>query len=199
MKNLSTKQSITELDYYITSYFGVVNADDLKTITSFFKLTTIKKGDFLLKQNQICNTLCFVQSGLLRMYVSVDGKEITQWISTTGYFCTDLSSFEFDKPSRLSIQALIATKVYAISKADYKKIGRLVPKWHELEKLFIVKCFITLEERIFTHLSMTAEERFANFFENNKELFNQIPLQYIASMLGMTPETFSRIRKKQAL
>ena len=55
-----------------------------------------------------------------------------------------------------------------------------------------------MEERIFTHLSMTTEERYLHFFENNKELFRQAPLQYIASMLGMTPETFSRIRNKLA-
>lgn len=72
----------------------------------------------------------------------------------------------------------------------------LIPKWAELEKMFIIHCFVTLEDRIQTHLSMTAEERYHYFFENNKDLFNQVPLQYIASMLGMTPETFSRIRKK---
>jgi len=54
-----------------------------------------------------------------------------------------------------------------------------------------------MEDRIFTHLSMSAAERYAFFFEQHKELFNQVPLQYIASILGMTPETFSRIRKKQ--
>jgi CRP-like cAMP-binding protein len=53
-----------------------------------------------------------------------------------------------------------------------------------------------LEDRIFSHLSMSAEDRYQFFFQHNKELFNQVPLQYIASMLGMTPETFSRIRKK---
>jgi CRP-like cAMP-binding protein len=68
-----------------------------------------------------------------------------------------------------------------------------------LEKLFIAKCFAILEDRIFSHLSMTAEERYHFFFGNNKVLFNQVPLQYIASMLGMTPETFSRIRKRQLL
>ncbi|WP_229239031.1 hypothetical protein [Emticicia sp. C21] len=62
--------------------------------------------------------------------------------------------------------------------------------------MFIAKCFTMLEDRIFSHLSMTAEERYNFFFQNNKELFNQVPLQYIASMLGMTPETFSRIRRK---
>jgi len=190
---------MTELEQYIKSYFGVVNADDLKTIVSLFMLKTIKKGDFLLKTGKHCDNLSFVQSGLLRMFISTDEKEITQWISTKGYFSTDLSSFVFDTVSRLSIQALTDTEVYSITKSNYKKIGELVPKWHELEKLFIVRCFIILEERIFSHLSMTAEERYDYFFENNRELFNQVPLQYIASMLGMTPETFSRIRKRQLL
>lgn len=188
---------MTELEQYIKSYFGVIDADDLKKIVGLFKLTTIKKGDFLLKAGRRCENLSFVQAGLLRMYISTDEKEITQWISTKGYFSTDLSSFVFETPSRLSIQALTDTEIYSIEKTDYKLIGTLVPKWHELEKLFIVRCFVILEERIFSHLSMTAEERYDYFFENNRELFNQVPLQYIASMLGMTPETFSRIRKKQ--
>jgi CRP-like cAMP-binding protein len=188
---------MTELEQYINSYFGVVNANDLETIVSLFKLTKIQKGDFLLKAGRHCELLSFVQSGLLRVYISTEEKEVTQWISTKGYFSTDLSSFVFETPSRLSIQALTDTEVYSITKADYKKIGELVPKWHELEKLFLVRCFITLEERVFSHLSMSAEERYDYFFENNKELFNQVPLQYIASMLGMTPETFSRIRKRQ--
>jgi CRP/FNR family transcriptional regulator, anaerobic regulatory protein len=190
---------MTELEQYIKSYFGVIHTDDLKTIISLFKLTTIKKGDFLLKAGKRCDHLSFVQTGLLRMFITTDEKEITQWISTKGSFSTDLSSFVFETTSRLSIQALTDTKIYSITKADYKKIGELVPKWHELEKLFIVRCFIILEERIFSHLSMTAEERYDYFFEKNSELFNQVPLQYIASMLGMTPETFSRIRKKQLL
>lgn len=190
---------MSELEHYIKSYFGVMDADDLQTIVSLFKSSTIKKGDFLLEAGKRCDTLSFVQSGLLRMYALKDGKEITQWISTKGYFSTDLSSFVFEAPSRLSIQALVDTEVYSITKADYRKIGDMVPSWHELEKLFLVRCFIILEERIFSHLSMTAEERYAYFFQNNRELFNQVPLQYIASMLGMTPETFSRIRKKQLL
>ena len=190
---------MTELEQYIKSYFGVVNADDLKTIVSLFKLKTIKKGEFLLKTGKHCDNISFVQSGLLRMFITTDEKEITQWISTKGYFSTDLSSFVFDTVSHLSIQALTDSEVYSITKADYQIIGELVPKWHELEKLFLVRCFVTLEERVFSHLSMTAEERYDYFFENNREIFNQVPLQYIASMLGMTPETFSRIRKKQLL
>ena len=190
---------MTELEQYIKSYFGVVAIDDLKTIVSLFKTTKIKRGEFLLKSGKYCNKLSFVQSGLLRMFVSIEDKEVTQWISTKGYFSTDLSSFIFETPSRWTIQALVDTEIYSITKEDYKKIGNLVPMWSELEKLFLVRCFTILEDRIFSHLSMTAEERYKLFFEYNKELFNQIPLQYIASMLGMTPETFSRVRKKQLM
>jgi CRP-like cAMP-binding protein len=79
---------------------------------------------------------------------------------------------------------------------NYQNIGAVVPEWHELEKFFIAKCFLNLEDRVYTFLSMTAEERFHHFYEQKQELFNLVPLQYIASMLGMTPETLSRIRKK---
>jgi hypothetical protein len=66
-----------------------------------------------------------------------------------------------------------------------------------MEKQFITSCFVAIEDRIFQHLSLSAEERYDELFEQNKELFNHVPLQYIASMLGMTPETFSRIRSKK--
>src|SRR5690606_9106922 len=113
------------------------------------------------------------------------------------YFVTDLSSLLFAAPARWNIEALTDAELFTISGTQYKSIGNLVPNWHELEKLFIAKCFTFLEDRVFTHLSITAEERYTYFFKYNKELFNQVPLQYIASMLGMTPETFSRIRNKQ--
>jgi CRP-like cAMP-binding protein len=190
---------MTELEECINSHFGVVSSDDMETIVSMFELTVLKKGEYLLKSGKCCDQLSFVQSGLLRMFVLIDGKEVTQWISTPGYFSTDLSSFIFESPSRWTIQAMVDTELYSISKTNYKMLNELVQAWNELEKMFLIRCFITLENRIFSHLSMTAEERYRFFFENNKELFNQVPLQFIASMLGMTPETFSRIRKRQCL
>ncbi|MBK9732845.1 MAG: Crp/Fnr family transcriptional regulator [Chitinophagaceae bacterium] len=187
---------MTELEQYIQSYFGI-NKSDLKQIGSLFRPKYLKKDDYFLKTGARCNKLSFVKSGLLRIYVSTQEKEVTQWISTKGYFVTDLSSFIFNTPARWTIQTLSDSELFTISKEDYNHIGNLIPKWHELEKLFIARCFTILEDRIFSHLSMTAEERYRFFFEHNSEIFNQVPLQYIASMLGMTPETFSRIRKKK--
>lgn len=186
---------MTELENYIKTYFGVTD-ENLAKISSYFIPVSLKKGDFFLKAGRNSDRLGFVQSGIIREFVNIDDKEVTKWISTSGYFVVDLSSFIFHQPARWTIQALTDCELFVISDKDYKKIGKDIPEWAQLEKLFIAKCFTVLEDRILTHLSMTAEERYNHLFNFNKELFNQVPLQYLASMLGMTPETLSRLRRK---
>ncbi len=186
---------MTELEKYIQTYFGV-STDDLTQISAFFKPITLKKGDYFLKTGNQSDRLGFVQSGIIREFVCKDDKEVTKWISTKGYFVVDLSGFIFQRPARWNIQALTDCELYVIDSKDYQKIGQVVSRWAVLEKLFIAKCFTVLEDRIITHLSMTAEERYKQLFHFNPALFNQVPLQYLASMLGMTPETLSRLRKK---
>ncbi|MBN2616316.1 MAG: Crp/Fnr family transcriptional regulator [Bacteroidales bacterium] len=188
---------MAELEKYITNYFGITEQNALKGISSLFKYTKINKGTFLQKQGNHCNTMGFVLSGYQRFFALMDGKEVTQWIAHQGEFTVDLTGFITGSPSRWSIQALTDSELYIIQKSDYDRLDQLVPRWFEFEKLFMVRCFTTMEDRIFSHLSMTAEERYHFFFKHNKELFNRVPLQYIASMLGMSAETFSRIRKKQ--
>ncbi len=188
---------MSELEKYISSYFGVMNPNELSLVSNLFTPQKITRNEYLLQTAEQCNFLSFIQKGIVRIYViTEEGKEVTQWISTQGYFITDLSSLIFSTPARWNIQALVDTELYSIDKKAYQEIGNIIPQWHELEKLFIARCFTILEDRIFSHLSMSAEERYQFFFEHNKELFNQVPLQYIASMLGMSAETFSRIRKK---
>jgi CRP/FNR family transcriptional regulator, anaerobic regulatory protein len=186
---------MTELEKYLQSYFGLAG-EEMSEIVSLFKSTLLKKGDYYLKIGKSCDKMSFIQSGFLRMYVAMEDKEVTQWISSKGYFITELASFTFGTPSRWNIQALADTELYTIGKEDYDSIAGIVPRWPEIERQFIVQCFIMMENRLFGHLSMPADQRYSAFFDQHKDLFNQVPLQYIASMLGMTPETFSRIRKK---
>lgn len=185
------------LEYYIKEYFGVLKQDELKAVCDKFKAQILTKGAFLMRQGQPAHQLSFIKSGMVRIYTQDDGKEITQWISTPGYFVTEISSFMFGGSSRWNMQALTDVELFSIDRTDYQKIIKEVPQWHELEKLFIIKCFAILENRVYNHLSKSAEERYRDFFKQNPSLFNQVPLQYIASMLGMSPETFSRIRNKQ--
>lgn len=186
---------MTELENYIQSCFGGKN-DDVKMVSSFFRNESVKKGDFFLRKGRYSERFGFVKSGLLREFLHIDDKEVTKWISSQGGFVMDLASFTFRQPARWNIQALTDCELHVIERPDYIKLIDVIPGWIELEKLFITKCFTVLENRVLQHLSLSAEERYLRLFESNKELFNLVPLQYLASMLGMTPETFSRIRKK---
>lgn len=188
---------MTELEKYIQTYFGV-DKNDIALISDFFKPVKLKKGEYFLKAGHYSDRLGFVQSGIIREFVEIADKEVTKWISTKGYFVVDLSSFIFKQQARWSIQALTDCELFVIDEHNYQKIHEVLPQWSILEKLFIAKCFTVLEERIVQHLALSAEERYLQLFNFNKELFNQVPLQYLASMLGMTPETFSRIRKKMS-
>jgi CRP/FNR family transcriptional regulator, anaerobic regulatory protein len=187
--------SPTPLQKYIQAHFGVT-AEDVTAISAFFEPITLKKGEHFLRIGQQSDRLGFVQSGILREYTMVGDHEVTKWISTQGYFVVDLSSFLFDRPARWNIHALADTEIAVISRPRYRQIGEIVPRWPELEKLFIAKCFTVLEDRVVTHLAMTAEERYQQLLNFNPQLFNTVPLQYLASMLGITPETLSRLRKK---
>ncbi|UKN03733.1 Crp/Fnr family transcriptional regulator [Paracrocinitomix mangrovi] len=186
-----------ELEQFIKMNFGA-HDEDLQKISSYFTILPLKKGAHFLKKGQYSDKLGFVKSGVLREYVEVDDKEVTKWISTEGYFVTDIIGFFFDETARYNIHAIEDSELYVVDRNTYRQIGNDIQRWKELEKLFIAKCFAVLEQRVMNHLSLSAEERYLALFEINKSLFNTVPLQYIASMLGMTPETFSRIRNKLA-
>lgn len=182
----------------LRAHFGPLTSEDVKIVQSYFRSEQLSKQDFFTRSGKVCDKMSFVVSGIMRVYAEADSKEITQWICTSDFLFTDVLGFFFDQPNRWHVQALTDVELLTVTKADYRKLCREFPKWNEIEKGFIVKCFSMMEERVFSHLSMTAEERYARYFDQHKALFNQVPLHYIASVLGMTAETFSRIRKRQA-
>lgn len=189
---------VKDFSQLIQEHFGTLTAGELSQVHSYFREETLQKNEYFTRSDKICDRLSIVTSGILRVYaLSEDGKEITQWISTENFLVTEVAGFFFNQPNRWNIRAFTDTTLLTITKTDYHKLCATFPKWHAIEKRFIVKCFAMIEDRIFAHLSMTAGERYRQYFQQHSELFNQVPLQHIASVLGMTPETLSRIRKRQ--
>ena len=184
-----------ELILYLKTYFSVHDAE-ARTLADLFIEEEVDKEEYFAQAGMSCYKLSFIQCGYLRIFANLDGKEVTQWISGQGDFVCDLSSLMFKTAARWNIQALEPCKLYSIKGDTYDKLPELLPRWSQLEKLFLSKCFLTLEDRVFSFLSMTAEERFNYLFNYRPALFNEVPLHYLASMLGMTPETLSRIRRK---
>jgi CRP-like cAMP-binding protein len=186
---------MTEFEKYFHLNFNI-SADDSKTMAASFRSETIKKGGYFLRSGAYCNKLSYIEEGLLRIYVNLPDREVTQWVSTRDTFVTDFSAFFYRQTSFREIQALTDTRLFTIDYEQYLALGKTIPAWKEFEKVIIGKCFVFMETRVFDLISLSAEERYKRLFEQNRELLNQVPLQYLASMLGMTPETFSRIRKK---
>lgn len=186
---------MNSLENSIQHYFSV-NANELSIIANSFNQTSLSKGRSITKKGQICKQLVFVKSGLLRVYTTQNNKEITQWICTPGTFATELSGLLFNQPSRWNIEAMIDCELFVLDESAYAEMPNKLNKWTEIEKLFIGKCFTILEDRVFSFLSMTAEQRYQMLIENHKDFLKDVPQQYLASMIGMTPETFSRLRKK---
>jgi len=173
-----------------------VSDEQADLIISKFIPEELDKNELFLQEGKNCNRLSFIESGIFRVFKLTESKEVTQWIGSDGYFITDLASFFFNFPSNWSIEALTPSKVWTLNKEDYLDIQEQIPNWNVLEKRFIAKCFMIIEQRVFDFISLSAEERYQKYFDTNKQLFNQVPLQYIASVLGMSPETLSRIRNK---
>lgn len=186
-----------ELDQYIKTFLGLTGPS-LAAVSIFFQPATLKKGEYYLTPGKVAVTLSFLRHGMIRFYiVDESGQEVTQWIACRGDFVADLSGLIFNTPARFYMQALTDCELYTIHQADYNRLGETIPKWHHWEKLFIARCFLFMEDRIFSLLSMKAEERYQWFFRHCPTIFNEAPLQYLASMMGMSPETLSRIRRRK--
>lgn len=169
-------RTVKDVNKLIQEHFGQLTNQELAIIHTYFHEEKLKKNDFFTKSDQVCDRLSIVKSGILRVYTLSDGKEITQWISTENFLITEVMGFFFDLPNRWAIQAFTDTELLTITKTNYHKLCKDFPKWNEIEKRLIVKCFAVIEDRVFSHLSMTAEERYDLYFAQNRELFNQVPL-----------------------
>jgi len=187
---------MTELEEYLRSYMGVSDEDMAALVSAFYPMT-LEKGDYYLKAGRICDKLSFHREGLMRSFAVHGDKEVTQWISFRGNLITDLQGLVCDEPARFTIQALTRCELYTIDKQEYLGLHRRIERWPVLERTLITRCFGFMETRIFSLLSMSGEERYSYLQGQNPDLFDTVPLKYLASMMGMTPESLSRIRKKK--
>lgn len=165
-------------------------------IATYFTKEQISKNEFFAKKGRYCDRLCLIEKGYLRFFTYSEKKVITHWIFREGQLVTDVSSFYLRKPSKWNIQALADTHMYSLTFSDFQQLRSEIPEWDAYEKLLLVKLMSALENRVYALLSMTAEERYQYLYASDSKMFQELPLQFLASMLGMTPETLSRIRGK---
>lgn len=178
-------------------YFQSVgfSGENLQEILDAFTLETFGKNDFIVAEGKTSRKIGIVKSGMLHYYTLKNGEEKTHYISVANTWFASLLSFISEKPSLENITALGPTSLYMIAKPDLKKLVENVPgfKVFYIGLLEISICGIDQDRHDLVVL--TAEERYAKMLKNEPHLLRQIPLQYLASMLGVTPRHLSRIRR----
>ena len=164
--------------------------------SEYFIQKDLKRGEFLLKEGTICNYYWYVEEGLFRNFYIKDSTEIVSFFGYPGIILTSNQSFVLREPCRDNIQALTDASVYAINREAHSKLYEKSQVIQEIDRLFNALYIMWLEERLHLIQFCTAQERYNKLMQNEPFLINQIPVTYIASYLGISLETLSRIRSK---
>ncbi len=162
-----------------------------------WKYWTVPKNHFLVRQNSISNYIYFINKGAVRIFYRKNEKEVTEWISMDQQFFLSLTSFYLRAPSQLIIQTLESSEIYGI---HHNELMTLVDKHRDVERLLrnmMTGGFIMSQQRIFSMQFESARQRYEKLLAQQPNIIQRVPLSYIASFLGITSETLSRIRSKK--
>ncbi|MBU2951396.1 Crp/Fnr family transcriptional regulator [Tamlana agarivorans] len=176
--------------------FGILTTDDIDLLEKKVIHKKLKKGDFLIKEGQICKEVGFVTSGLFRsFYYSSLEVEVTYCFTFSNTFVSAYSSFLSQNKTVENIQALTDTEILTISRHDILKLEESSTNWLKFFKLIAEQEYIKMEKRIFLLQKESAEKRYRDLLENHPEFLQLIPLNFLSSYLGITQRHLSRIRK----
>jgi CRP-like cAMP-binding protein len=173
---------------------------DKETLTALDNISldkSIKKGDFLLRQDEICRKSYTIISGIARKYYLNDGKEITTEIYFDNDIAVSFDSYCLQKPSREFIQALTDMTISQTDFAAFQNAKQQFPKLVTLDLLMTEYYALWLENRLFEFHTLDATQRYLKLCKEHPHFIQNIPLTYIASYLGISLETLSRIRAKK--
>ncbi|WP_242203181.1 Crp/Fnr family transcriptional regulator [Aestuariivivens insulae] len=169
---------------------------DWQFFASKLQKVTLKKHDILLKVGETENHLSFISKGIVRFYIPKVENDLTFGFLFENEFVTAYDSFITRMPSAYQIEALTETTLWKISHADLQQVYKKTTSGNIIGRKMAEKMFLIKSERELSLLSKTAEERYLDLFANRPKLLQHIPLKYIASYIGVTPQALSRIRKR---
>lgn len=155
----------------------------------------IQKGAHLLKEGQICRYLYFLEEGLLRYYYIKDGLEVTKYFTDAPYLFTAQRSYTKQIPSDDNIQAIENCKVWKITASDAAQLWSIA-SWSQFIRKLINEVQYFTEEINADLQTENAEDRYHRMLKEEPEFIQRVPQKYLASYLGVAPQSLSRIRKK---
>ena len=159
----------------------------------------LRKKQYLLQEGDICKHIAFVEKGALKAYVVDDaGAESIIQFALEGWVISDLYSFLTGEPATYNIDALENAELVLISKSAHEELLKKIPKYETYIRLQITGAYIALQKRLTSIISLPLEERYKNFLAIYPNIAQRVPQHMIASYMGLTPETLSRVRSRMA-
>ncbi len=185
------------MDALINFIKSKINIDDgdLECILSYFKEMSFKKEAYVLRKHHYSTNYYFVKSGGVRIWFDKGGEAITAWLIFESDFFSELSGLKSGKPTQFNIQAITETTLLAIEKNSMDELYERFPQWQCFGRLIWENAFLKVINGIISYQTLTAEERYLAAMQQSN-LIQKIPLKQLASFLGMTPTSLSRIRKQ---
>lgn len=170
--------------------------EEVELIRSVSILKKLRKRQYLLQEGDLWRHNAFVCSGFLRTF-SIDskGQEHIMNFAPENYWTGDRESLASGDPSRFNIDAIEDSEIVLISKANFESICQQIPQLNNLVNAILHKSFIVSQNRIHDNISLSAEEKYQNFLMKFPSIINRVPQHMIASYIGITPETLTRIKK----
>ncbi len=174
-----------------------LNNDQIELLKSFFIEKKLRKKQFLLRQDELCRYLSFVSRGILKSYVLDEkGQQRISLFAFEGWWISDFNSFINQEKAVLNIDAIEDSDLLLISYEDYEKLTVQIPVMDRYFRILYQNSLVTKDQRLMVSNSFTAEEKYLQLVKKNPEMMQKISHRFIASYLGLSPETVSRIRKK---
>lgn len=172
-----------------------LNEDEIQTIISCFKLTKIKKRQFIIQPDFVAKYRNYVVEGAFRAYVVADeGEEHTIQFAIEDWWISDYSSFIYQKPASMFVVAIENSIILQIDFESEQKLKASNPKFETFFRIMAERSFAGMQRRLISNLTKTAEERFTEFEQNYPLIVNRVPQYALASFLGMTIQYMSKLR-----
>lgn len=162
-----------------------------------FSPVQIKKGTLFLEIGQRSNEYLFLEEGFMRSYLSnTEGTEVTTNLYTPGSVVLEVASFFQRIPSQEAFQAITNCIGWKITFEELNSLFHALPAFRETGRAILVRALVSLKMRTLSMINQTAEQRHAALLQSQPQIFQHVPLKYIASYLGITDTSLSRIRKE---
>jgi CRP/FNR family transcriptional regulator, anaerobic regulatory protein len=173
-----------------------LSEEELSMFCSKLIHKTLKRKEFLYQQGQVCKSVVFINEGCLRYFYTVDGEEQTGQFFFEGAWYTDYESFLTEKPTQQFIQALEPTELLLLPKVALYELYETTPKFEKFGRLMAENAYLGSRKNNVNYLTLSPEEHYLKLIKERPKLIKRVSLRYIASYLGVKPESLSRIRKR---